>query len=352
MPAPAPACPQTMQGLMIERRALFITALAALTAGTMARAQDAVSHSTDGQGLVPPPSTLTIRLWPDGALARSGPPPVETLIDRSPGGSVPDRAVVGISDPRLVVFKPVQPNGSGVLVIPGGGYRRLVVDREGFELAEWLSARGYTAFVLFHRLPADGWSEGPDTPLADAQRAMRIIRHHAAAFDIDTERVAALGFSAGGHVCADLAARFAWDIRPAIDAIDALSARPDAAAPIYPVVSMDPAIAHAGSRQLLIGDAPDAALEQRHSPDRNIPADAPPHFLLHAEDDASVPVENSLRLRAALRARGVPVRMHLFESGGHGFGISRSLGKPVEGWPDLLEGWLQDTIGMGTERRR
>ena len=330
---------------MIERRALFASALAALVAGTMARGQEVASHAAGGQGLVPPPSTHTIGLWPDGAVTRTGPPLVETLIDRSSGGSVPDRAVFGISNPRLVVFKPAQPNASAVLVIPGGGYRRLVVDREGFELAEWLSARGYTAFVLFHRLPADGWSEGPDAPLADAQRAMRIIRHHAAAFGIDAGHVSALGFSAGGHVCADLAARFAWNIRPAIDAIDALSARPDAAAPIYPVVSMDPAIAHAGSRQLLIGDTPDAALEQRHSPDRNVPADAPPHFLLHAEDDPSVQVENSLRLRAALRARGVPVRMHLFESGGHGFGISRSLGKPVEGWPDLLEAWLRTQFG-------
>jgi acetyl esterase/lipase len=330
---------------MIERRALVASALAALVAGTMARGQEVASHAAGGQGLVPPPSTHTVGLWPDGAIARTGPPLVETLIDRSSGGSVPDRAVFGISNPRLVVFKPAQPNASAVLVIPGGGYRRLVVDREGFELAEWLSARGYTAFVLFHRLPADGWSEGPDAPLADAQRAMRIIRHHAAAFGIDAGHVAALGFSAGGHVCADLAARFAWNIRPAIDAIDALSARPDAAAPIYPVVSMDPAIAHAGSRQLLIGDTPDAALEQRHSPERNVPADAPPHFLLHAEDDPSVQVENSLRLRAALRARGVPVRMHLFESGGHGFGISRSLGKPVEGWPDLLEAWLRTQFG-------
>lgn len=337
---------------MIERRALFASVLAALAAGTMARGQEPASHPTDGQGLVPPPSTDVIRLWPDGTVTRSGAPLVETLIDRSSGGSVPDRAVVGISTPRLVVFKAVQPNGSAVLVIPGGGYRRLVVDREGFELAEWLSARGYTVFVLFHRLPADGWSEGPDTPLADAQRAMRIIRHHAAAFGIDAGRVAALGFSAGGHVCSDLAARFAWTVRPVIDAIDALPARPDAAAPLYPVVSMDPASAHAGSRQLLIGDAPDLALEQRHSPDRNVPADAPPHFLLHAEDDTSVPVENSLRLRAALRARGVPVRMHLFESGGHGFGISRSMGTAVEGWPDLLDDWLQDTIGRPAGRAR
>jgi acetyl esterase/lipase len=174
---------------------------------------------------------------------------------------------------------------------------------------------------------------------------MRLIRHRARDFAIDPERVAAMGFSAGGHVCADLAARFAANVYTPRDAADALSARPHSAAPIYPVVSMDPAIAHAGSRQLLLGPKPTPALEAAHSPDRVVPADAPPHFLCHAEDDDAVPVENTLRLRAALKAKGVPVETHLFANGGHGFGLRRAIGKPVEAWPDLWRAWAA-TVGL------
>jgi acetyl esterase/lipase len=246
----------------------------------------------------------------------------------------------------MVVFRPDRPNGAAVLLTPGGGYRWVVVDKEGYEMARWLAARGFTAFVLFYRLPGEGWASGADTPLADAQRAMRLIRHRARAFAIDPERVAAMGFSAGGHVCADLAARFAASVYRPVDGADRLSAKPQCAALIYPVVSMDPAIAHAGSRQLLLGANPSPELEVAHSPDRNLPADAPPHFLLHAEDDDTVPVDNSLRLRLALAARKVPVEMHLFASGGHGFGLRKAVGKPIEIWPELWRNWAR-TAGLG-----
>jgi acetyl esterase/lipase len=212
-------------------------------------------------------------------------------------------------------------------------------------MARWLTARGFTAFVLFYRLPGEGWAAGPDAPLADAQRAIRLIRQRAREFAVEPERVAAMGFSAGGHVCADLAARFAAQVYAPVDAADRLSARPFCASPCYPVVSMDAAIAHAGSRALLLGPNPAAALEEAHSPDRNVPPDAPPHFLLHAEDDPAVPVDNTLRLHAALRARKVPVEMHLFANGGHGFGLRGAVGKPVETWPDLWRNWTR-TIGL------
>jgi len=207
-----------------------------------------------------------------------------------------------------------------------------------------VAARGFTAFVLFYRLPGEGWASGPDTPLADAQRAMRLVRHRARDYALEPERIAAMGFSAGGHVCADLAARFAARVYGPVDAADRLSAKPCGAAPIYPVISMDPAIAHPGSRALLLGAAPSPALEVAHSPDRNVPADAPPHFLLHAEDDDVVPVENTLRLRAALKARGIRVETHLFEHGGHGFGLRKTAGKPVEAWPELWRAWARTTV--------
>ena len=293
-----------------------------------------------------PQPTETIDLWPHGAPGMPANPPVETTTERSTDALVTDRAVLGITRPRMAVFRPDRPNGAAVLLMPGGGYNHVVVDKEGYEMARWLVARGFTAFVLFYRLPYDGWAAGPDVCLSDAQRAMRLIRHHYAEYALEPERVAAMGFSAGGHLCADLATRFAHTTYQPVDAADALSARPHCAAPIYPVVSMNPEVAHPGSRTKLLGAAHSPALEMAHSPDRNVPADAPPVFLLHAEDDDVVPVENALLLRAALKARGVPVETHLFEHGGHGFGLRRAMGKPVEVWPDLWRAWAR-TKGLG-----
>jgi acetyl esterase/lipase len=295
---------------------------------------------------VPADPVETIELWPHGAPGGPLPGLVEVIDQRSHDPAIPDRAIHGISRPRMVVFRPAKPNGAAVLISPGGGYRWVVVDKEGYEFGRWLAARGFTAFVLFYRLPGEGWATGPDTPLQDAQRAMRLIRHRASQYGIDPARVAALGFSAGGHVCADLAARFATPVYAPVDAADALSARPMCAAPLYPVISMDAAIAHPGSRALLLGPSPSAAQEAAHSPDRLVATDAPPHFLLHAEDDPAVPVENTLHLHAALRARKIAVEMHLFAEGGHGFGLRLAAGKPVAVWPDLWLAWSK-RLGFG-----
>jgi len=299
-------------------------------------------------GPVPPglPQPIeTIDLWPAGAPGMPKPAPVENVTERSTDALVTDRFVLGIARPRMAVFRPDRPNGAAVLLMPGGGYHHVVVDKEGYEMARWLAARGFTAFVLFYRLPGEGWTAGPDVALADAQRSIRLIRQRAGKFALDPERVGAMGFSAGGHVCADLGARFAAKTYTPVDEADSLSAKPFCAAPIYPVVSMDPAIAHAGSRTLLLGQNPTPALEAAHSPDRNVPADAPPHFLVHAEDDDVVPVENTLRLRAALKTKKVPVETHLFQNGGHGFGLRKAIGKPVAAWPDLWRAWVQ-TVGF------
>jgi acetyl esterase/lipase len=168
---------------------------------------------------------------------------------------------------------------------------------------------------------------------------MRLVRHHAGRFGVDAKRVCAMGFSAGGHVCADLLARFAAPVYAAVDAADRLSARPDLAAPIYPVVSMTAPAAHAGSRKNLVGEHAPPELERAHSPHLHIGADAPPTFLLHAEDDPSVPVANTLLLRSALLAAKVAVETHLFPDGGHGFGLRLSRGKSVEGWQDIFWAW-------------
>jgi acetyl esterase/lipase len=326
-----------------DRRSLLVAGL--LLPGLIAASPAAAQTPPPATGGALPPGlpqpVETIDLWPDGAPGMPRTPPVEQVTERSADLLVTDRAVLGITRPRMAVFRPVRANGAAVLLIPGGGYRHVVVDKEGYEMARWLVARGFTAFVLFYRLPYDGWAAGPDVCLADAQRAMRLIRHRHAGYALEPERVSVMGFSAGGHLCADLATRFAARTYAPVDAADALSAKPFCAAPIYPVVSMDPAIAHAGSRSLLLGNDPSSALEAAHSPDRNVPADAPPFFILHAEDDDVVPVENALVLRAGLKAQGIAVETHLFENGGHGFGLRKAAGKPVEAWPDLWLAWAR-----------
>jgi acetyl esterase/lipase len=287
-----------------------------------------------------PEPTERIPLWPKGAPGLRNPALDDHVWERSTSPAIQDRSMDRIRTPQIHVFPAARPNGAGMLITPGGGYERVVLDKEGYELAAWLAARGITCFVLFYRLPAEGWDAPWDVPLADAQRAMRLIRSQAGRFGVDPKRIAALGFSAGGHLCASLATGHTRKAYAAVDEIDKLEARPMLAAPIYPVVSMDKAIAHKGSRDRLIGDA-SAAMEAAFSPDRNVTRETPPIFLLHAEDDDVVPVENSIRLRATCKAAGVPVEMHLFEEGGHGFGLRAIQGRPVEAWPDLLLGWLK-----------
>lgn len=268
-------------------------------------------------------------------------PLTETVTERSTDRHITDRAVVGITQPRMVVFRPAVPNGAAVLVTPGGAYQRVVIDKEGYEIGRWLAARGLTVFVLFYRLPAEGWQAGPNVSLADAQRAMRVIRARSQEYGLDPERVASMGFSAGGHVSTDLTVRFATETYTAVDVADELSARPRVAAHIYPVVSMSLPVAHAVSRVKLIGENATPELERRHSPHLNVPDDASPSFFVHAEDDASVVVENTLLMRAALRAKDIPVETHIFAHGGHGFGLRKATGKPVAAWPELFLTWAR-----------
>ena len=323
---------------MIDRRSLLVGTLAA-AAASRAAAQSRAPFTPESRHLTFADPTETIDLWPGGAPAAPARLPVETVKERSTDPAFNDRYVFGIARPRVAVFRPARPNGAAVLITPGGGYRWVVVDKEGYEMARWLAERGVTAFVLFYRLPHEGWTSRSDTPLADAQRAMRLIRHRAPSYRIDPARVCAMGFSAGGHVCASLLTRFAARVYRPVDAADRLSARPDAAAPIYPVISMSLPVAHAGSRENLIGATATAELERAYNPALNVPADAPPTFLLHAEDDASVPVANSLTLRDGLLAAKVPVETHLYADGGHGFGLRLSKGKSVEGWQEVFYAW-------------
>lgn len=321
---------------MIGRRAL----LGGLGAGLAAAVNGPLgaAPATEGGGAAEPwsPAVEWIPLWPGAAPGTGSVPPVEAIKQRPSPDAPPILEITGVNRPRLMVLRPRRPNGSAALVAPGGGYARLVVASDGPEIARWLAARGWTVFVLLYRLPGDGWLNRANVPLQDAQRAIRLIRSKAAAFGVSPERVAAIGFSAGGHVCADLATRYAAPSYVPVDAADALSARPDFAVPVYAVQTLMDPYAHRGSRERLLGPNPSGALIHSHSPENNVSSGAPPFLIIHAEDDPTVHVENSLRLRSSLRSANVRVETHIFPDGGHGFGISRVANMTTSAWPELI----------------
>ena len=283
----------------------------------------------------------TFSIWPAGEAPGAQQSHARFVLEEGhTGETLLDRAVTGVRSPQITVYQPAEPNGAALLVVPGGSYRRVVLDKEGSALAPAFTGAGYTLFVMTYRLPGDGHAEGPDAPLADAQRAMRLVRHRAQESGVDPQKIGVLGFSAGGHVAASLATRFNEALYAPLDAADELSARPAFLALAYPVISMTPAIAHAGSRQQLLGDNPSEAQIRRYSPEQSVPPGAPPAFLFHAVDDPSVNVENSLAMFQALREKGIAAELHLFAEGGHGFGIRDAQGLPAQAWPGLLMAWI------------
>jgi acetyl esterase/lipase len=272
-------------------------------------------------------------LWPNGAPGAVDFRPAPLPAD------FPPVFLRNIRNPTLHVFPATKPNGSGLLVIPGGGYEFVSVANEGVDIAARMNALGYTVFVLNYRLPAEGWRDGPNVPLQDAQRAMRVIRSSASRYRIEPGRVTVVGFSAGGHLAASLATGFAEPVYPTSDSADQLDARPAAAALIYPVITMTRPYTHEGSRQHLLGSSPSDQLVRARSPELHVSAATPPIFLAHASDDPAVPVENSLMMMAAMRAARRPVEAHFFQEGGHAFGTGFP-GTPTEEWIALLNLWL------------
>lgn len=285
------------------------------------------------------PPDFEINLWPEAAPGWEIVSVKEEIIHRDNEFGLTDRALHNVTRPRLFVFRSADPDGSAVLITPGGGYKWVVIDKEGFEGARLFTRKGATVYVLMYRLPHQGWAAGPDTPLQDAQRAMRIIRARANEDAVDPERVMVMGFSAGGHVAGSLTARFDADVYAVVDKADRLSARPDASVLVYPVATLRKPFAHGGSSENMIGVNPSEALLDQYSLESSVRSDMPPVFLLHATDDLSVPVENSLNLYGALKEKSVPSAMHIFENGGHGFGLRGIDDTPLRLWPDLVRRW-------------
>jgi acetyl esterase/lipase len=313
-----------------------------------------------------------IPLWPGIAPGSGAVKLVEKLVDRSrdaarpdqhgdpgrvpkpsrdatqpakPAGSARDRYVTGISRPSLTAYLPDKPNGASLIVAPGGGYVREVIDKEGIEVARHFAAKGLTVFVLKYRLPCEGHAKATDVPLQDAQRAVRSVRANAAAWKLAPARIGILGFSAAGHLASTLATRFGAKAYEPIDQVDALSARPDFVILMYPVISMEDGVAHAGSRTALLGARPAPALIAEHSTDLHVSADGPPTLLMLAGDDTSVPPENSLRYYQALRRASVPAELHVYAKGGHGFAMRLPADAPAAAWPDTAWAWMT-SLGM------
>ncbi len=279
----------------------------------------------------------SLPIWPAGVPGAS-----EFRPQAPPPDSRPD-FLRNIAEPRLHLFRPAHPDGRAFLVVPGGAYAFISVDNEGVQIAERLNALGVTVFVLTYRLPAEGWTARADVPLQDVQRAMRVIRSRATHFGIDASTVSVIGFSAGGHLAATLATRHDEPVYERQDDADEASARPFAAALIYPVITLKPPFTHEWSCRQLLGESPSQADIERRSAELHVDAATPPTFLVHAMDDDAVPVENSLLMMDALRRAKRPVEAHLLQEGGHGFGPGNA-GKPSGHWIDCLHLWWSSLV--------
>lgn len=229
------------------------------------------------------------------------------------------------------------PSATGVVVFPGGGYGHLAVDHEGEQVARWLNSIGVAAFVVRYRL---GPTYRTPVMLQDAQRAIRTVRARSAEWGVSPERVGVIGFSAGGHLASTTGTHFADELPVVGDAVDGVSPRPDFMMLIYPVITMQAAYTHRGSRSNLLGEAAEDSAVWSMSNELQVTPTSPPTFLVHSTDDAGVPVENSLLMYRALREAGVPVEMHIYETGRHGFGLA--LENPLLAtWSELAANWMR-----------
>jgi acetyl esterase/lipase len=314
----------------LDRRRLILT-------GTMAALLPAVAAAEPIT--VNEPGGDTILLWPNGTPGAERVTVREEFVERLPEGPLRDRFVRHVTRPGITLFAPQgEWNGITLLIVPGGGYARVVIDKEGFESAEWFAARGFAAAVLRYRMPADGWEAGADAPVHDAQRAIRLLRHRSWPAASPGVRIGLVGFSAGGHLSARLITEPSLGY-PRHDEADERSGMPDFCVLMYPVIATVGAAAHAGSaEQLRLAGVAQGDLV-RYSPDRNVNPSTPPTMLIHAADDKGVPLENSLMMHRALLARGIRSELHVFDEGGHGFGLRGVTGLPAAAWPSLVRNW-------------
>jgi acetyl esterase/lipase len=272
----------------------------------------------------PPPGHITIEIWPHGAPGAPANPPPEADTTTTKENLIAGKPLVrlgNVSKPSITLYTPPAKNtGAAVVVFPGGSYRVLATDLEGTEVCDWLNSAGITCVLLKYRVPDTGPYPKSAAALQDAQRAVGIVRSHAAEWHIDPKRIGVLGFSAGAHLAAALSTHFEKRLYDSVDAADQLSCRPDFAVIVYPGYL--------------------AIAEQNFAPNAEIhPTEqTPPSFIVQAVDDP-VHVENATVYFLALKNAKVPAELHIYAQGGHGYGLRRTE-LPVTAWPQLVETWL------------
>lgn len=255
----------------------------------------------------------------------------ETTVMREGRGA----SITKVSQPTLTVYRAAKDKskGTAVIVCPGGGYAALAIGHEGYQVAEQFAAMGVTAFVLKYRLPSDGIMMDRSTgPLQDVEQAMYTVRKHAEKWGINPSKIGVMGFSAGGHLASSLTVHYK-DVK--IENKEGLSLRPDFSVLIYPVISFTES-EHKGSAEKLAGN--DVKLREYFSNDKHVNAETPPTFLIHANDDKTVPVQNSILFNQAMVKANVKAELHIYQAGGHGFGLNNKT--TAEDWFKSLENWM------------
>lgn len=272
----------------------------------------------------------TLKVWPDGAPTDNGMTEPEEKYDGV--------RVRNVSEAEMYVYLPEKEKNTGaaVVICPGGGYWIEAMDHEGYDIAKWLQAKGVAGIVLKYRLPY-GHHE---VPADDARQTMRIVRMNAKEWGIDPEKIGIAGSSAGGHLASTAGTVFDTGKKESTNPIEKVSCRPDFMLLLYPVITFNEEWGHMGSRKNLIGETNDWALVRKYSNELNVTAETPPTFLVLADDDKAVVPRNSIEFYSALKRNNVPAELHIFQKGGHGFGIRKN-NQPADEWPDLFYNWLK-----------
>jgi acetyl esterase/lipase len=272
----------------------------------------------------------------EGPVPNALPCNKEELVRKNATGKI---VIANVTSPTVTVFNPVKQdaNKTAIIVCPGGGYARLASGHEGNEVAEAFNKIGITVFVLKYRLPFDSCMTNKEiVPLQDLQQTIKMVRDRAAGFDINPAMLGVIGFSAGGHLVSTGITKFSESY---IENTSNTNLRPDFAILGYPVISMDSAICHKGSRDNLLGKKASAARLNLFSSELQVNAQTPPTFLVHASDDKSVPVENSIRFYQALIKNKVNAEMHIYQNGGHGFGLHNTT--TTDAWFERAISWMR-----------
>jgi acetyl esterase/lipase len=285
-------------------------------------------------------SQEVIKLWPDGAIpnAVAG----AQITEKSETDANGILRISNVSVPTLTAYLPAKgkATGAAVMICPGGGYGILAASHEGSDVARWFNEMGVAAFVLKYRLPNPAiMTNQQEVPLMDAMQGMTLIRQNAARYGLDPSKIGVMGFSAGGHLASTLATHY--DKGPKANA----QAKPNFAILLYPVITFGEK-AHAGSRTNLLGkSASSPELIAYYSNELQVSNQTPPTFLVHAEDDKAVPVENSISFYLACLKNGVSAEMHLYPTGGHGFGLRTAKFGSLNTWPEACKVWLMNLNG-------